>query len=221
MPSHGIYAPIWPKESSSTRVKRLAKRIVVGLLLITLVVLASYGYLAYYETQQQMLQASENADASAAREAVNQLQIFCMTHRSGTQVWGGILSSYYSEYQTIGIHNPSHYDMSIGWWLVMNYWSVGKEMRNGTYSNLRGPGTVKPTFVFKVCFREEICIEPSCLLSLPPGCSAFLFNMVLRGDFNVTGTYGTYHVSSVSTYNSTSQTGTGALASIDTNLPLC
>src|SRR6266487_4764902 len=44
MPSHGIYAPIWPKESSSTRVKRLAKRIVVGLLLITLVVLASYGY---------------------------------------------------------------------------------------------------------------------------------------------------------------------------------
>jgi hypothetical protein len=180
--------------------------LIVGIVLIAILLLGVGGYVVYHNGQQQILQATKNSEQNAATQAINQLQPTCLSVRTdSSQLYGspGYYSGYRTVYETIGINNPTRFVMDTTWDLTLKYPSVGWILADSVPFHLSANGTAHPIFNFQVSASQ--------LNNLPPNPDLTTFTITLTETYSITGSYATYNLTSQSTYDSSTRSGTGFL----------
>ena len=196
--------------------KRNTVLIVMAVILIVVLVGGVAGYLYYQNVQQQVLRAAKNSEADAANQAPNQLQSTCFsnstdpTHLSYSTVSG--FSGYITEYEKMGVSNPTAFIIDATWTLTLDYPSPGWVLSDTETFHLVPHGVAYPTFSLTVTGQQ--------LNNTPHNANFTTFTGTLDGTYAVTGTYGTYNPTSHSTYDSASNTG-GGTATPGSGLPKC
>ncbi len=190
--------------------------LIVGIVLIAIILLGVGGYVVYNNAQQQILQAAKNSEQNTANQAVDQLRATCLTVRTdSSHLYGysGSYSGYRTVYETIGVNNPTKFVMQTTWHLTLSYPSVGWVLADTESFHLSATGTAYPIFSFQVSGSQ--------LNNLPPNPDFTTFTVTLDGTYAATGSYATYNLNQHSTYDSSTRSGTGFLATGGSNLPSC
>ncbi|TMI39294.1 zinc ribbon domain-containing protein [Candidatus Bathyarchaeota archaeon] len=204
---NAIPPPTWPAVPSVPPApRRNTALIVVAVVLIAVLILGIAGYALYLNHQQQVLQAAKNSEASAASNSVNQLTFTCFSNRtdssniSGTR---GSFSGYLIVYETFGISNPSSFVIDATWTIALDFPSAGWFLRNTQTFHMSPNGVAYPEFAFTITANQ--------LNNTPTNANFTIFNVILDGSYQVTGTYATYTPTTHSTYDSTTSSGNGSL----------
>jgi hypothetical protein len=187
----------------------------VGIVLIAIIVIGIGGYAFYQNQQQVILQAAKNSDRDAANQSVNQLQNTCFSNRTDTSTLSysnGVFYGYATIYETFGIYNPTRFPMDATWSITIDFPGPSWVLTTTQPFHLVAAGTGYPTFAFKVTSTE--------LNNLTPTTDLKTFTVTVDSSYLVTGTYATYTLTQHSTYDSSSNSGTGTIGSSG-SLPKC
>jgi hypothetical protein len=206
------WAPVPPIAPPSKRPVKL----IVGIVLIILLLAGVGGFVLYNNAQQQVLQAAKTSDRNAANQSINQLQPTCISVRTDSStLYGspGSYSGYRTVYETLGINNPTRFAMDATWDLTLNYPVVHWILSDTESFHMSANGAAHPIFNYRVSGSQ--------LNNLPPNPDLTKFTVALTGTYVVTGSYDTYLLSSNSSYDSSTQSGSGFLASGSSNMPSC
>ncbi len=189
---------------------------IVGIVLITLLVIGIVGYVVYQNVQQQVLFAAKNSEQNAANQAPSQLQITCFTVRNDNSHLSYSLISGYSGYliiyETFGVSNPTKFVMEVTWTLTVDFTSAKLVLISTAPFHLSTNGVAYPTFTFQITGAQYN--------NLPPNADFSQFSVTLDGSYAVTGAYSTYNLTQHSTYDTSTNTGSGSLGSSG-SLPKC
>lgn len=179
-------------------------RIIIAVVLVAVLAGGVGGYLLYQNNRQQL----RTNEANAANQAVNQFQFACFTNITDRSTLYGTSKpyrGYVTLYETFGIYNPSKLKINATWTINIDYPSAGWALSNSQSFYLAPLSSAKPTFAFVVTSTE--------INDTPPSANFAQFTVTLSGSYTITGAYGTYNPNSHSTYDSTTNSGTGILAS--------
>jgi hypothetical protein len=206
--------PAWPIIPPPPVPKRNIK-LIVGIVLVAIILIGVGGY-AFYQNQQQLaLQAAKNSEKDAANQSVNQLQPTCFTNRTDTSnlsYSNGVFYGYLIIYETFGISNPTKFAMDATWTLTLDFPGPSWVLTNAQTFHMIANGVGYPTFAFRVTGTQ--------LNNLTPTTDLTTFTVTLDSSYQVAGSYATYTETQHSTYNSSSNTGTGTIGSSG-NMPKC
>ena len=213
-PIPSTVSPAWPVIPPAPAPKRNVA-LIIGIVLIAVIVIGIGGFAFYQNQQQLVLQAAKNAERDAANQSVNQLQPTCFTNRtdvSQLSYINGVFYGYLLVYETFGVSNPTRFSMDATWSITFDFPGPGWVFTDRSPFHLSAHGTGYPTFAFRITSTQ--------LNNLAPGTDFSKYSATLDGSYSVTGTYATYTVTQHSTYDSSSDTGTGTIGSSG-SLPKC
>jgi hypothetical protein len=199
--------PAWPGIQPAPAPKRNVA-LIVGIILIAIIVIGIGGYAFYQNQQQLVLQAAKSSEKDAANQSINQLQATCFSNRtdvSNLSYSNGVFYGYMTVYETFGISNPTRFAMSATWTLTFDFPGPSWVLTDTQTFHLVANGIGYPTFAFRLTGNQ--------LTNLTNSTSLKTFTATVHGSYLVTGTYATYTVTQHSTYNSSSNTGTGTIGS--------
>jgi hypothetical protein len=205
--------PGWPVIPSAPAPKRNVA-LIVGIVLIAVIVIGIAGFAFYQNQQQLVLQAAKNSEKDAANRSVNQLQAKCFSYSvdlSHITNLTGTPNGYMTISETFGIFNPTRFVMDATWTLTIDFPGPAWVLAASSAFHLSANGTGYPDLLFQVTAAQ---------LSNLHGASLSNFSVTLDGTYTATGIYSTYHLTQHSTYDSTSNTGTGTLGASG-SLPKC
>jgi hypothetical protein len=169
----------------------------------------------YQQGQQRILQDAKNSEANAASQAPNQLQITCFSDRIDNSTLGRTTSGFtgfIAVYETFGVSNPTNFAMAVTWTITIVYPSAGWYVSNSQTFHESPNGLAYPMFAFTLTANQ--------LNNTPSNANLTIFTVTLDGNYAVTGAYGTYHPTTHSTYDSSTNSGNGSLGS-GSGLPKC
>ncbi len=206
--------PAWPVIPLAPAPKRNVA-LIVGIVLIAIIVIGIGGFAFYQNQQQLILQAAKVSDRDAANQSVNQLQNTCYSNRTDTSALSysyGVFYGYATIYETFGIYNPTRFPMDATWSITIDFPGPSWVLTTTQPFHLVATGTGYPTFAFRITATE--------LNNLTPTTDLKTFTVTVDSSYLVTGSYATYTVTQHSTYDSSSNTGTGTIGSSG-SLPKC
>jgi len=206
--------PAWPIIPPAPAPKRNVA-LIVGIVLIAVIVIGIGGFAFYQNQQQLILQAAKNSDRDAANQSVNQLQPTCFSNRTDVSHlthMNGVFYGYMTIYETFGISNPTRFAIDATWTLTIDFPGPNWVLTNAQTFHMATNETGYPTFAFQLTGNQ--------LTKLSPSTDLKTYSVTLDGSYLVTGTYATYTVNQHSTYDSSSNTGTGTIGSSG-NVPKC
>ena len=204
----------WPITPPAPAPKRNVA-LIVGIVLIVIIVIGIGGYAFYQNQQQLVLQTAKNTERDAANQAPNQLQATCFSNRtdvSNLSYSNGVFYGYATIYETFGISNPTRFAMDATWTLTVDFPGPRWVLTDTTPFHIVGSGTGYPTFAFRLTGNQ--------LNNLNNMTDFKTYTVTADSSYLVTGTYATYTVTQHSTYDSSSNTGSGTLGGSG-SLPKC
>jgi len=196
----------WPITPPAPAPKRNVA-LIVGMVLIVIII--GIGGFAFYQNQQQLvLQAAKNTERDSANQVPSQLQATCFSNRtdvSTISMSNGVLYGYATVYETFGISNPTRFAIDATWTITIDFPGPSWVLTTSSPFHLSATGTGYPTFAFRLTSTQ--------LNNLTPTTDLKTYTVTVDESYLVTGTYATYTVTQHSTYNSSSNTGTGTVGS--------
>ena len=201
--------PAWPIIPPAPPPKRNVA-LIVGIVLIAVIVIGIGGYAFYQNQQQLVLQAAKNSEKNDANQSVNQLQPTCFSNRTDTSnlsynTTNRVFYGYLTIYETFGISNPTRFPMDATWTLTFDFPGPSWVFTDTQTFHIIADGVGYPTFVFRITATQ--------LNNLTPTTDLKTFTATADSIYQITGTYATYTVTQHSTYDSSSNTGTGTIGS--------
>ena len=212
--------PAYPSMPPSAPPKKSRTGLMIAILLIVVIAvgaLAYVGYVVVQNNQAQILQAAKATDQGEASNAPSQLVLTCLTVRNDNSTLryyqGSGFSGYSTIIETVGVSNPTRFVIDVRWTLTLDFPHIGWDLSNSVPFHLSSNSVGHPTFNLQISAAQY-----NSLPAHPDTSGAF---GTMDESYSVTGTYATYNFTHQSTYDSSTNTGTGAFASSGGNLPQC